>query len=131
MKKPIRKPVKKRPARRSPARKPPRLIEGASKFDIIKMALEAVASVKIIGDQRTEELLELFRGVHDKWVVALKPSRKADGMLPALAEELPATIATATPPTIAKAVYAQVAKSGGTGTVVVMMVKETSQAQDV
>jgi hypothetical protein len=88
-----------------------------------------VASVKIVGRQRREKLLRLFRGVHEKWVVTLKPPMKADEMLPTLAEELPDTIATAMPPTITKAVYALMAQSGGT--VVVMMVKETSQAQDV
>jgi hypothetical protein len=110
MKKPTKKPVKKRPVRRPPARKPARVIEGASKLEIIKMVLEdssAVASVQIIGDQRTEELLELFQGVHDKWVVALKPSRKG-------------TLRTAL-----------MAPGGGGGTVVVMMLKETKVANDI
>jgi hypothetical protein len=109
MKKPTRKPTKKRPERRSPAGKLPR----KGKLKIIKRVLESseqVASVTIVGRQRPEELFELFRGVREKWVVAFPPT-----MVPMAP--------------IAKS--ALMAPAGGSGTVVLMMVKETAAANDI
>jgi hypothetical protein len=105
MKKPTGKPPKKRPERRSPPGKLP----GKGKLKIIKRVLESseqVASVTIVGRQRPEELFELFRGVREKWVVAFPPT-----MVP-----------------MAKS--ARMAQAGGNGTVVLMMLKETTAAAD-